>query len=234
MGERYVLLFYRMNDCIEFALGSKAMGRQSPYAMQQLLCQMPNLRNTKFQVYGKVTVTAMNTYTVTFSVIDHMSDVEIGLKAENPTGNYLCVDNFKLQYIGAVTAEDYAAEVNQLAEQGRVLISKGIQNTVADSLNAAIAIAEEALRGTGTDENGTTQYDRNALAAARTLLQKTLADAYTSRTLYDALQSRIDYAEKVLAWWTDEPHKATPVQALKVAVAAAYESLTDYALTAHR
>ena len=47
-------------------------------------------------------VPSMNTYTLSFAVINAQSDIEIGLVAENATGNYLCVDNFQLEYTGAL------------------------------------------------------------------------------------------------------------------------------------
>lgn len=179
----------------------------------------------------QTTVTSMKQYEVIFPVIDDKSDVTIGLKAEDPTGNYLCTDYFRLQYIGAITATDYASEIQMLILQGQQLLSKGIQETVADSLNAAITLGTEALQGTGTDEAGNFIYDIEALKEARTLLKRFLEAAQISRSHYEALQTRIDYAEKVIGWWVSDSVKITAVDALKAGVEAAKKSMTDYTLT---
>ena len=42
-----------------------------------------------------------------FTVVD--GQVTIGFKAENATGNWICLDNVRLYYLGGNTPEDYAA-----------------------------------------------------------------------------------------------------------------------------
>ena len=180
---------------------------------------------------SKTVVTAMRQYSVAFAVIEEKSDVEIGLKAENATGNYLCVDNFQLQYVGEVTDADYAQELRQLLEQGQELLDKGIQTSVAGTLTAAMAVATTALEGTGTGDDGTTLYDSETLTAARSQLLEALKAAQASRALYDALQSRIDYAQKVVGWWEDTPRKATAVANLQKVIETARQNMTDYSLT---
>lgn len=180
---------------------------------------------------AKTPVTSMKQYTVTFSVLEEQGDVEIGLVAEEATGNYLCVDNFKLEYIGQVSSANYAQEVQNLVAQGQEYLAKGIQQTAAEKLTAAIAAAEDALKGTGTDDNGQTLYDVAALGEARTALLAALEAASASRQLYDALQERITYAETVLAWWQGDTRKATAITNLTNALATAKEKLVDYTLT---
>ena len=179
----------------------------------------------------KVVVTNMKQYTLDFSVIDEEGDILIGLRTESPTGNYLCVDNFKLQYIGEVNPADFAREVQQLADQGRELLDKGVQQTAAEALTEAIKLAAKALEGTGTDEAGQTLYDTTALSESRTALLEALKLGEASRALYDALQERIDYAEKVVGWWEGVARKATVLGNLKTAIETARENLVDYTLT---
>ena len=83
-------------------------------------------------------ITSMKQYSVQFSVVDGESTVEIGVKAENATGNWLCVDNFTLTYDGELTMADYADVVQTLVDQGNALIEQGIQNSVAEPLRQAI------------------------------------------------------------------------------------------------
>lgn len=179
-------------------------------------------------------VTSMKQYEIAFQVVDDMSDVEIGLKAEAATGNYLCVDYFRLQYIGAVADADYAQEVEVLIAQGQEFLEKGIQNVVAEQLRLAIGTGTEALQGVGADEEGNVTYDKALLVEARTQLLEALSEARSSRGLYDELQKRIDYAGKVVNWWEADSVKVDAVNALKEGVEAAQESMADYTLTAEQ
>ena len=179
----------------------------------------------------RVAVTAMKLYTLEFAVLDDKANVEIGLRAENATGNYLCVDNFKLQRLGDVTPESYASEVSKLVDEGQRYIDAGIQESVATTLKEAMQAAQTALQGTGTDAGGATTYDMEALAAARTTLNSELKKAETSRQLYVSLASRISYAETVRGWWQGSTRKAAMLTQLENAINSAREKLTDYTLT---
>ena len=141
---------------------------------------------------SQVAVTSMKQYTLNFSVLEEEANIEIGLIAKDATGNYLCVDNFQLKYMGEITPTDYAAEVQRLVEKAQSFIELGIQNTVATTLTEAIEAAQTALQGTGTDGEGNTTYDETALAEARTALLAGITKAEASRALYDALHDRID------------------------------------------
>lgn len=105
-----------------------------------------------------------------------------------------------------------------------------MQTTVKEALAKATADAQEALKGT-TDGDGNVVYDKEALVTARTSLLAAIGDANTSKALYTALQSRIDYAEKVLGWWKDDTRKATAVGKLQEAIATAEDKVKDYTLT---
>lgn len=179
---------------------------------------------------ARTAVTAMKTYEVKFSVFDKENDIEIGLNAEDATGNYLCVDNFTLSYIGAINTNSYVEEVRTLVERCNEFQKQGIQNSVKETLTQAIAQAQEALKGT-TDGDGNIVYNVETLSAARASLLSAIGDAHASKSLYAALQTRIDYAQKVLGWWGDEAYKATAVSNLKAALATAEEQMKDYTLT---
>ncbi|MBQ4525096.1 MAG: hypothetical protein IJA00_03335 [Bacteroidaceae bacterium] len=179
----------------------------------------------------KTPVNEMKQYSVSFSVLDATQDVEIGLIAENATGNYLCIDNFTLQYTGSIATADYVLELQNMILQGDELLDKGIQTSAATTLNTAIETGKLALQGTGTDESGNTLYDQEALTAARTQLATALKTAQASRNLYDNLQARIDYAEKVTGWWEDAANKKTTLKNLKNGIETAKGEVTNYNLT---
>lgn len=179
----------------------------------------------------KAEVTAMKEYTLPFAVLDEVSDIEIGLKAENATGNYLCVDNFILQYLGEVTQADYASELQKLVDKGQEILAKGIQQDVAAMLTAAIDNATAALQGTGTDSEGNKTYDLEALRTAQTALLDAISQGEASLALYTALQARIDYALKVVGWWDGVERKATALANLQTAIETAQQQVVDYTLT---
>ncbi|MBR6590748.1 MAG: hypothetical protein IKK67_09885, partial [Bacteroidaceae bacterium] len=120
-----------------------------------------------FAGLAKTPINDMKQYSVSFSVLDATQNVEIGLIAENATGNYLCIDNFTLQYTGGISIADHVQELQNMILQGDILLDKGIQTSAATALNTAIEAGKLALLGTGTDESGNTLYDQEALTAAR-------------------------------------------------------------------
>ena len=181
---------------------------------------------------SKVSVTAMQSYSLRFSVFEERSDIEIGLKAENATGNYLCLDNFKLHYIGDISPSSYAQEVQKLIGLGQEYLDKGIQDIAAEPLKVAMEAGEAALQGSGVGADGTIIYDQEKLSEARTQLLEALEAAQASRALYDELQARIDYAQKVYGWWEGTARKANLITVLKTSIETARQKLTDYTLSA--
>ncbi len=180
---------------------------------------------------NKVAVNSIKQYAVTFSIFEEKNETEIGLIAENPTGNYLCLDNFRLQYIGAISSASYVQEIEQLIALGEEYINKGVQTTASESLTTAMNAGKTALQGIGTDENGNTLYDSESLSAARTQLLDAMELAKASRALYDQLKSRIDYGQKVCDWWEGDERKANGLNNLKTYLETANQKLTDYTLT---
>lgn len=181
---------------------------------------------------NRATVTNMKRYDVKFSVIDGESDVEIGLAAEDATGNFICVDNFTLAFTGLLNINSYVNEVNSLVDRGNEYISKGnIQTSIIEKIKEAINTAQQALNGTGTDKSGNTTYDQTALNNARKTLINVIQEAQSSRSLYQSFQTRIDYASKVLGWWKDNRRKATAVKNLETAITNAQQQVVDYSLT---
>ena len=171
---------------------------------------------------NRVEITASDNYVVSFAVLSPESEVAIGLKTSRPTGNYLCVDNFTLQCVGPVTPERLAEEVRISMQEAQSYLELGIQNSAATVVNNALAQARDALEGAG---------DEATLIAAREALIEAIAAAAESRARYDALASRIEYAEKVASWWEGVVSKAAALSSLKSYIATAKIKLTDYAQT---
>lgn len=179
---------------------------------------------------AKVEVATMRQYTVKFSVLEEKANVNIGLKTESPTGNYLCVDNFLLSCIGDINADSYVSEIALQIEYAHTLLNKPMQTAVAEALREAVDIAENAIVKP-TDGDSAPVDDIEKLAAAYDQLAKALKNAEASCALYDNLQVRIDYAEKVIGWWKDLESKATAVGNLTSGIADAKEKMADFTLT---
>ncbi len=178
---------------------------------------------------AQTTITGMRIYSLDFSVLDETSNIEIGMKAEDATGNYLCVDNFILQYMGAIDIQSYVDELTRLVSQGKALLDKNMQTAVKDTLTTALTQAGTALQPSAV--SGSPAYNETALTAAYTALKNAIADANTSIALYEALQTRIDYAEQVVGWWNDNERKATLVANLSTAIDTAKVRVADFSLT---
>lgn len=177
-------------------------------------------------------ITSMRQYSLSFTMVDNEGSVEIGVKAENATGNWLCVDYFTLTYDSELTIADYAGVVENMVNQASELLEKGIQNTVAEPLKTAMETASDlATKAKSEDYDGDKEALYEQMKAAKAELADKLKEAQASRELYDKLQARIDYAKKVLGWWEDVPKKSIAVGLLANAIETAEEKMTDYELT---
>ena len=181
---------------------------------------------------AKTKVTAMKQYTLQFSVVDGESTVELGLKAENGTGNWICADNFILTYDGEVTLTDYANVVQRQIDLANEYLTAGIQNSVAEPLRTAMEAAQSAVEAAkNAGENANTEELLSQLRTARAGMTTALDAAKASRTRYEKLQTAIDYAKKVYEWWKDEPRKKLSVGNLETAIETAEQKMTNYDLT---
>ena len=179
---------------------------------------------------SRTVISNMKEYSLSFVVPGDNVETQIGVVAENATGNYFCVDNFRLSYLGDIQAADFAADLMRLAEQAKTLLGMTLQDAVKDALSDAITAAETAAQGVVDIENNTT-YDEAAMSQARTALVKAVADAQASHALYTALAERIAYARKVAKWWKDSERRAANVANLNNSIATSEGLLTDTSLS---
>lgn len=162
-------------------------------------------------------------YQLDFAVIDDKADVTLGAQVENGTGNWFCIDNFKLLYIGELDLNAIAQYLQTLVERADACLSAGVQNTVRADVEAAVASAKTAAEANPLDET--------QLRAAVAALEAAIKKAEASNERYAALKEAIDYAEKVLGWWEGVSRKAKACERLAEGVDTARVKLADYGLT---
>ncbi|WP_114778444.1 LamG-like jellyroll fold domain-containing protein [Botryobacter ruber] len=126
-----------------------------------------------------------NEYAVDFLVVD--GTAVIGFKTEGSQGNWVAVDNFRLQYKG-FDAEVFKATLQALTDAANALLSNKMQNPVRASLVNAIDAAEQAL---GNPNSGSELADMVAQ------LQSAIAETNASVAVYNNLQAAVDNAMAV-------------------------------------
>jgi len=151
------------------------------------------------------TVTVVNDYNVEFGAY---GEVTIGFKAVSATGNYLCVDNFRLYYIAPDLAllKEAIPAAQQVITNSEKSSYAGMQPGIKTALETAIADATNATEATSTDDLQAYAFDlaeQTALASvnieelkalkqlinnAKKSLAHDMAQAYknTLQTAYDA------------------------------------------------
>ena len=154
---------------------------------------------------SSTTVTVVNDYNVEFGAY---GEVTIGFKAVSATGNYLCVDNFRLYYIAPDLAllKEAIPAAQQVITNSEKSSYAGMQPGIKTALETAIANATNATEATSTDDLQAYAFDlaeQTALASvnieelkalkqlinkAKTSLVHDMAQAYknTLQTAYDA------------------------------------------------
>lgn len=122
-------------------------------------------------------------YTVKFTSI--AGQVEIGYIAENATGNWICVDNFRLYQIGTIDATAAVAELTRIIGTAEHLMSQTMSATTSANLQHTIDAAKLI-----TDASAETD-----LQAATLALQAAISAAQTSISKYAALATQITTIE---------------------------------------
>ena len=130
---------------------------------------------TEVGVYG--------TYEVQFVSVS--GEVAIGFQTISATGNYCCVDDFHLYFLGFDEAAEQAA-FTELISQAEALLTLGMNTAIKEALQQAIANAKAVTGSTGRD-------------AASRALAAVIADAQASNSLYVQLDAIIAKGEEALA-----------------------------------
>lgn len=132
----------------------------------------------------KTTVYGAKDYNVYFESI--AGSVEIGYVAENASGNWIAVDNFRLYYIGSISTSDVVAEIQRIVSNAQALQQKMMSSTAASNLENAIS-AGNSITVTSTS---------NEVQDAKIKLDKAIEQANISIAEYAALEAEIASVEK--------------------------------------
>ena len=149
--------------------------QSSPTTKQKGCFIFADESQTEIGVYGK--------YQLEFVCVS--GEATIGFKTVSATGNYCCVDDFHLYYLGADEEAEQAA-FNALISQAEELLSKEMNTAERDALQQALADAKAVTGSSGRDEAS------KALTAAITAAQ-------SSNALYVQLDAIIAKGENALA-----------------------------------
>ena len=171
----------------------------------QNIQQDQSAEQTGAVVFGKntktnTTVTKAADYTVDFTITVPALASTIGFTATNASGNWICVDNFRLTYL-STTADDVTAH----AATAKTQLDKKLNDENRNALTTAIDNAEKAVSDEAADLTGvmmilqdtyiaaqanTKAYSTlSALANSATLLQGKKMSAAADKALADAIEA---------------------------------------------
>ncbi len=154
-------------------------------AAQNIQEDTPNAKQNGAWIFAGTHTTAVNvrnTYKLEF---EQVSDVlELGFEAKDATGNWLSVDNFKLEYIGN-SFDAIKAELRDLIAKAETIVGKRMNTATQQALQAAINAAKPLL----------SQNDTNGWAAAARELEAAYAEAVTSQEAFARLAEAIAAAK---------------------------------------
>ena len=131
-------------------------------------------------------VNVRNTYALVFEQVS--DEMEIGFEAKGATGNWIAVDNFRLEYIGN-SFEAIKAEMNALVEKAEALVAQRMNSVAQQSLQAAIAAIKPLL----------TQDNTDGWAEAARKLEAACAEAVTSIEVFSRLEAAIAAANNEIS-----------------------------------
>ena len=169
------------------------------------------------------TVTVRADYTLEFVLV---SDVlEVGFEAKGASGNWLAVDNFRLEYIGD-SFEDIKAEFAAIIEKGEALAAQKTNTTVHQTLTDAIAAAKTAYADMSAN---------SGFAAVASTLEAAIKSAIASQEVFARLASAIADANAELEASTaaqKDEYQAAIADAQAVFDTAASDEAANAAITA--
>ena len=132
------------------------------------------------------TVTVRATYTLEFVLV---SDVlEVGFEAKSASGNWLAVDNFRLEYIGD-SFEDIQTEFAAIIAKGEALAAQKTNTAVHQTLSDAIAAAQTAYAEMSAN---------SGYAAVASTLEAAIKSATASQEVFARLATAITDANAEL------------------------------------
>lgn len=152
-------------------------GRYRLTAVAQNIQQdSPNTKQTGCYIFGNETTTEVNVYgNYTVEFVNLSNEVTIGYKGENATGNYCCVDNFLLYFLGYDEKAEQAA-FDKIIKQAEEVLVLEMNTAEREALQKAIADAKALT-------------DKKNMAAVTQELTKAIDAAEASNALYVQLNT---------------------------------------------
>ncbi len=131
---------------------------------------------------NKLEVTTRKNYSMEFVLVS--DQLEIGFEAKDASGNWIAVDNFRLEYIDN-SFELIKAEYNALIAKAEELVSQRINPNAKEQLEGAISTAKPLASQSTTD----------GWASAAKELEAAISTATTSSSAFTALLNAIETAQ---------------------------------------
>lgn len=157
-------------------------------AAQNIQENTPNAAQTGAWIFAGThteTVTIRNTYTLEFVLVS--DELDLGFEAKGATGNWLAVDNFRLEYISD-SFDDVKAEFANLVAKAEALLPLRMNMEARQALQAAIDAAKPLLEQTTTE----------GWAVAARQLESAYATAIVSQEVFARLATAIADAKEEL------------------------------------
>ena len=158
-------------------------------------------------------VTIRDNYTLEF--VQVADELEIGFEAKGATGNWLSVDNFRLEYISDDIA-DVKAELVALVAKAETLVGLRMNADAQKALTDALAEAKSQLAGADSD----------GWASAATALETAIAAATASHEVFARLAEAIAAATEEISAGSGSPAATEAYQAAIDAAQAVYDATT--------
>ena len=184
-------------------------------AAQNIQENSPNAKQSGAWIFADdamAEVTVRGQYTLDFTVVS--GSVTIGFRAEGAKGNWIAVDNFRLEYIGN-GFDQLKAELQRLVDEGNALLGEQMNAQVKDALEKALAVAQPLL-----SQSSAEGYDDVSAS-----LIESIGNAKASIEAYALLKEAIDVAQGVYDSSSSE-NKSTLATAIAEAQAL-YDSLSS-------
>lgn len=174
-GSTYVEKWVSKGNAVGNASARQVL-RNVPKGKYKLTVGAQNLnQNNTTQKCEGAWIYAGNNKTVVYTPADYsveftslVGEVEIGFVAEGAKGNWLALDNFRIEKIGDVNGADVVDEIQRVLNDAVALQPQMMSKSAADNLSAAIALGN-AITETSDDASVQTAYKslNEAIAAAK-------------------------------------------------------------------
>lgn len=157
-------------------------------AAQNYTESAPSTSNTGAHIYAgekQITVKTPKDYTVSFTCIT--GEVEIGFKATDATGNWICADNFRLYQVSEFDAKASVEELQKNITAAEKKLTRKMSGESLNRLNAAITAAKAITEESANED---LQAAALSLQTAVTLADESYSDLANLKKLLTTAKLR--------------------------------------------